>query len=95
MAFALKTYTKWGRRNTSSLVWIVGMASITGLGCGLYSHSNSDFIKYRVKEDQVVSQSTLARKRAAKEFREMNRIEKEREKIFDDRFFGEETSEKK
>ena len=86
---ALRTYTKWGRRNMTSLVGLVGICSLVGFGCGVTFHSNSDFIKYRVKEDHVVSESHLARKRAMKEIQEMDRLEKEREKIFDDVFFGE------
>ena len=94
-ALTLHTYTKWGKRNLTSLVGIVSVCALTGLGVGLMTHSNSDFVKYRVKEDHVVSDAHLARKRAMKEMQEMDRLEREREKIFDDRFFGESTSSSK
>ena len=73
---------------------IVSACALTGLGVGLMTHSNSDFVKYRVKEDHVVSDAHLARKRAMKEMQEIDRLEREKERIFDDRFFGESTSNK-
>ena len=88
-AIALHTYTKWGKRNRTSLVAIVSACALTGLVSGMMTHSSSDFVKYRVKEDHVVSETHLARKRAMKEMQEIERLEQERKKIFDDRFFGE------